>query len=579
MSRAEEMADLALRAIEEARINRELEEARRELEQANQEPTDLPAVLPSPKHTIPPRDYNVCLWEVSSGHMQVQFKGHSDNVYSVAFSSDGQSILTGSKDNTVRLWDKSSGELMQFSGHTSGIYSAVFSPDGRYVLTASADTTARLWEVSSGQELLQCKGHTSEVYCAVFSPDAQQVITSSNDETIRLWKTSSGEELRHLKVPTGSSIATSGKQGFWSLLGDVLIKDPPMSSVAFSPDRRSALICQRDSTVWLWEVDREIGAEGKEELSSPVSSVTFSLDGQYVFTGAQDGTVHLWHASTEEDLGSTNWLQSTVRSVACSPGGQQMLAAFEAGTAYLWDSSLRSGVTFEGHSKKINSIALSPDRQLVLTGSDDETTRLWDASNGQELMCLEEPKPQRKGLFGVIAKGWDALVKTKPRVLSVAFSPEGTLALSGSKDKVVRVWDVSSGQRLGSLSGHTGAVTCVAFSSEGRTIITGSEDKTARIWETSSMRQLFIIEHIRKLSCVNLSPRGFLAITCDEAGYVYFWRAREPEVGNLMGLYIAPHEIVAICWQDARHIILADSGETYGKPFMYPLALEGDWEG
>jgi WD40 repeat protein len=457
--RTQELAHLTATAIEEARIRRELEQAKQDSPDKqdppdNQGQSDKPAVLASPKRTILPLDYKVRLWEVNSGQMRAQFKGH-----------------------------------------TSDVYSAVFSPNGLYILTASADNTVRLWEVSSDKEIVQFKGHTSDVYRAVFSPDGQRVLTCSADETIRLWETSSGEELRHLKVPSGSSIAAPGKQSFWSSLADVLVKGPPLCSVAFAPDRRSALLCQRDSTVWLWEVDREISSASQEVSGSLVTSVTFSLDGQYLFTGAQDGTVQLWATSTGEDLGSTNWLKSTIRSVACSPDAHQMLAACEAGTAYLWDRNQRIGVTFKGHTKKINSIALSPNRQLVLTGSDDETTRLWDASSGEELIRFEEPKPERKGLFGAIAKGFSALFTTKPQVLSVAFSPEGTLALSGSKDKVVRVWDLSSGQKLGSLSGHTGAVTCLAFSSEGHTILTGSEDNTACLWETSSMRRLFILEH------------------------------------------------------------------------------------
>jgi WD domain, G-beta repeat len=89
----------------------------------------------------------------ASAELKVQL-GHSDAVTSVAFSPDGRSALTGSWDNTARLWELSSGrEIRRFEGHSGYVSSVAFSPDGRSILTGSWDKTARLWDVSSGQEI------------------------------------------------------------------------------------------------------------------------------------------------------------------------------------------------------------------------------------------------------------------------------------------------------------------------------------------------------------------------------------------------------------------------------------------
>ena len=99
---------------------------------------------------------------------------------SVAFSPDGQYILTGSLDHTAKLWDLQGQEVQAFSGHSSYVYSVAFSPDGQYILTGSSDKTAKLWDLQ-GQEVRAFSGHSSEVTSVAFSPDGQYILTGSRD--------------------------------------------------------------------------------------------------------------------------------------------------------------------------------------------------------------------------------------------------------------------------------------------------------------------------------------------------------------------------------------------------------------
>src|SRR5579871_2713903 len=90
--------------------------------------------------------------------------GHAAQVNSVAISSDSKLIVTGSSDNTARLWDVQSGkEIRTLTGHAHWVHSVAFSPDGKRVLTGSEDKTARLWDVESGKEIHVFAGHTKPV--------------------------------------------------------------------------------------------------------------------------------------------------------------------------------------------------------------------------------------------------------------------------------------------------------------------------------------------------------------------------------------------------------------------------------
>ena len=109
-------------------------------------------------------------------------------------------MLTGSKDNTARLWDVKTGkELRRFEGHSSSVNSVAFSSDGSRILTGSRDKTARLWDVKTGKELRRFEGHTSSVSSVAYSPNGQKVLTGSEDKTARLWDVETGKELRRFE--------------------------------------------------------------------------------------------------------------------------------------------------------------------------------------------------------------------------------------------------------------------------------------------------------------------------------------------------------------------------------------------
>src|SRR5262249_39383496 len=97
------------------------------------------------------------------------FQGHSGHILALAFSPARTRLLTGSADNTARLWDVATGrEIRPLEGHTDEVLAVAFSPDGRRLLTGSADRTVRLWDAAGGRQLFSLEGHTERVSSVAF---------------------------------------------------------------------------------------------------------------------------------------------------------------------------------------------------------------------------------------------------------------------------------------------------------------------------------------------------------------------------------------------------------------------------
>ena len=120
--------------------------------------------------------------------------------------------------------------------------------------------------------------------------------------------------------------------------------------------------------------------------------------------------------------------------------------------------------TLSGHTGSVNSVAFSPDGSIAVSASDDGTVRLWDVATGSNTRTL----------FGHTS--W---------VNSVAFSPDGNMLASGGDDGTVRLWDVATGSNTATFLGHTGWVNSVAFSPDGNMLASGAWDCFINLWDVS----------------------------------------------------------------------------------------------
>jgi WD40 repeat protein len=135
------------------------------------------------------------VWSAVTAQNVLTFKDHAV-IHWIAFSPDGQRLITGTEDQAARLWEAGSGrELAALAGHSGDVMSVAFSPDGHRVVTGSADLSAKLWDIGSdfgtnntARELLTLKGHFDIIDCVAFSPDGRRIATASRDRTVKIWE-------------------------------------------------------------------------------------------------------------------------------------------------------------------------------------------------------------------------------------------------------------------------------------------------------------------------------------------------------------------------------------------------------
>ncbi len=209
---------------------------------------------------------------MSDGQLLRTLEGPSGSVLSVAFSPDGQTLASGSWDNTIKLWRVDDGQLLRtLEGHADGVTSVAFSPDGQILASGSSDDTIKLWRVGDGQLLRTLVGHADIVTSVAFSPDGQTLASGSRDATIKLWRVGDGQLLRTLKGHTD-----------W------------VRSITFSPDGQLLASGSDDGAIKLWRVRDGQLLRTLEGHAAWVTSVAFSPDGQLLASGSYDGTARLW---------------------------------------------------------------------------------------------------------------------------------------------------------------------------------------------------------------------------------------------------------------------------------------------
>ncbi|MCP4698379.1 MAG: hypothetical protein GY862_16230 [Gammaproteobacteria bacterium] len=434
-----------------------------------------------------------------------RLNGHSALVTTAVFSPDGARIVSGSYDNTLKLWDTVSGtELITFKGHTNAIYAAAFSPDGARIVSGSGDNTLKLWDTATGAELMTLNGHTDDVFTAAFSPDGMRIVSGQNcfwepssqskmDCNLKLWDAATGAELMTLNGHTDSVV-----------------------TAAFSPDGMRIVSVQNcswdfssqsytDCNLKLW--DAATGAElmTLRGHTSHVKAAAFSPDSTRIVSGSSDTALKLWDAATGAELMTLNGHTFGVNTTAFSPDGARIVSGGKYGLK-VWDAAMGAElITLAGDRYDVNTAAFSPDGTRIVFGFGRRGgLKVWDAATGAELKTLGHDAPD----YDYYSALW-----------TMPVSPDGARTISFENydynmfDNTLKVWDTVSGAELMTLKGHTEQIAAAAFSPDGARIVSvergtcySYERCNLILWDAATGVKLMTVSGARKP--IAFSPDG-----------------------------------------------------------------------
>jgi serine/threonine protein kinase len=264
-----------------------------------------------------PYRYYSALWQVKTGSLQQYQLDHSDWVYSVAFSSDGQYFATASDDDTIMVWGIPEGTLVRtIEALLGGIQTVDFSPSNLLLAAGSGDGVVGLWQVSDGQLLRKLEGHENSVTEVAFSPDGDLIASASDDHTVLLWRVSDGSLVYTLEGHTAS-----------------------IRAISFSPDGNWLASASEDHSIGLWNVSDGSLNKSLRGNTDVVVDIVFSTDSTLLVSGADDGKVVLWRASDGELLRTLEEHSDSITGIAFSPDSTLLAAGAADGAVLFWGLS------------------------------------------------------------------------------------------------------------------------------------------------------------------------------------------------------------------------------------------------
>jgi cytochrome c len=304
--------------------------------------------------------------------------GHGGPIKAIAVSADGKTVLTGSFDYSVIVWDLTTGTpLRRMIGHDAAVDSVALLPGNR-AISGSDDASLILWNLADGKALARWKAHTAKVASVVVAPGGKLVASGGWDRKVILWN-----------VATGAPRILDGHEA-------------NVNAVAFSPDGALLASGDYDGKILLWRMPNGTLGGTLRGNGFPVNALAFAPNGRLV-AALGDDTVRVFDPATKRELLRYAGHDEPVVSLAISRDGQLAASGSSRGTIDIW--RIATGETrrrIYATPGPVWAEAFLAGDARILSGGSDGALREWSVATGAEISggrpaIAPPPEPTDRG--------------------------------------------------------------------------------------------------------------------------------------------------------------------------------------
>lgn len=315
------------------------------------------------------------------------YDGHTETVWAIAWSPDGQQLATAGSDATVRVWNALTGEdCVVYRGHKESVYAVAWSPDGKWVASGGGDKTVQVWSATDGSHRVTYGenpsfiyrsaygGHTGAIKNISWSPDGKRIV-SSDQSNPQIWDVAEGKIIQTI---TGADHLKDWDRR-WNFDGAAWDRD--WKYVATRGPYSTLDSHNRAAEIEVVELGTGEIARTYRGHTKSITHLAWSLDSQRLASGASDHLVYVWDWSKSQDPLIFQKHDASISALSWSPSGRFIASADDVGIVYLWDAKGgRVSVSVQTDGGYGTRVAWSPDgKHFATTEGDKGLVGVWQA--------------------------------------------------------------------------------------------------------------------------------------------------------------------------------------------------------
>jgi len=429
--------------------------------------------------------------------------GHYENISALAYTPDGDYLLSASEDLTVKLWElETQREIRTFTGPQRYVKRIVVDPNGTRMITISEDKKLWIWNIKTGKEIRQLEDTLDVITNAIFSRDGKYIITGGSEFTGAVWDAETYQLVARLE---GNGLGCGSGQCYVRLDA--------------TRDGKWLLAGVQNYEVEYWNL-KTFTLEKTIKIkwgscSSCTSRVITDPKSKYLITSTGD-SLYRRDFSSGELIPFTTHLEDVEVMKLSSDGNY--LGVIERGVFDMLTSEGRSLYTLGKYPDGVTTFTFSPKGKYIATAGGDKKIKIHSISNGEQKLTftgyLSEQFDSLKGSVRYWVKNlkkqdispdgkyileniggnailWELesgrLIKkfgvNEKAIIASKFSPDGKYVATAGGDRMLRLWETSSGELIRTYKGQSGSIFTLDFSSDGKYLATGGWDQTILIWD------------------------------------------------------------------------------------------------